>query len=180
MEPVIERIEAEHRNMAKVLKVLEQLVERAQDKPRKDDVDRLFDICHYLRVFPDAIHHPKEDHHIFDPLRTEVPEHYELLAKVQSQHQACARHTERLYETLKGYADGHVSADALREVAGDYLKFQFEHMRLEESEVLPLAARFLDKTSLSSATRAFAAHGDPLFGENLEAGFNALYQRIVA
>ena len=179
MEQIARKIEAEHRNMARVLKSLEEIAERAQSAPKSDDVDRLFDICHYVRVFPDAIHHPKEDRYVFEPLRTEAPEHHELLDKVQGQHRACNDHTERLYLTVQAYADKGATATTLQEVVQDYLRFQYEHMRLEEREVLPLAEKFLDKETLAGAGRAFASHGDPLFGENLETGFKALYDRIV-
>lgn len=179
MEQVARQIETEHRNMARVLKALEAIAGRAESAPKRGDVDRLFDICHYVRVFPDAIHHPKEDRYVFGPLRTEIPEHHELLDKVQHQHQACNDHTERLYRTVQAYADSKATADMLKEVVQDYLQFQFEHMRLEEREVLPLAEKFLDAQILEGAGRAFASHGDPLFGENLEAGFKALHDRIV-
>ncbi len=180
MQQVARQIEAEHRNMARVLKALEAIAERADARPQADDVDRLFDICQYVRVFPDAIHHPKEDRYIFDALRTEAPEHHELLDKVQHQHQVCTDHTERLYQTVRAYAENNVNAATLKEVVQDYLRFQFEHMRLEEREVLPLAEKLLDAQALDGAGRAFASHGDPLFGENLEAGFKALHDRITA
>ena len=38
--------------------------------------------------------------------------------------------------------------------------------------------KLLDPQALAGAGRAFASHGDPLFGENLEAGFKALHDRI--
>jgi len=178
MQQVARQIEAEHRNMARVLKALEANADRAGSEPKADDIDRLFDICQYVRVFPDAIHHPKEDQYVFDPLRTHAPEHHELLDKVQHQHQACSDHTERLYHTVQSYAERNADASTLKEVVQDYLRFQFEHMRLEEREVLPLAEKLLDPQALAGAGRAFASHGDPLFGENLEAGFKALHDRI--
>lgn len=180
MEQVARQIETEHRNLARVLKSLEAIAERAGSAQRDDDIDRLFDICQYVRVFPDAIHHPKEDRYVFGPLRTEVPEHHELLDKVQGQHEACTEHTERLYLTVQAYAEGKATPETLKQVVRDYLHFQFEHMRLEEREVLPLAEKFLDPKILTGASRAFASHGDPLFGENLEAGFKALHDRIVS
>ena len=173
-------IETEHRNLARVLKTLEAIVDRLESDPRPGDVDRLFDICHYVRVFPDAIHHPKEDHYIFGPLRSEVPDRHEVLDSVHEQHARCAEHTRRLHDAVTGYDAGRVSLQALREVVSAYVAFQYEHMRLEESEILPLARKHLDPEILGGAGRAFASHGDPLFGENLESGFEALRERIVA
>jgi hemerythrin-like domain-containing protein len=180
MANAVSIIEAEHRNLAQVLKTLEAIADRLQSDPSPADVDRLFDICHYVRVFPDTIHHPKEDRYIFGPLREAVPEHQELLDSVHEQHARCAEHTRRLAQAVKDYDAGRLDAPALQEVVRSYLAFQFEHMRLEEAHVLPMALKFLDPDRLDSAGRAFASHGDPLFGKNLETGFEALRERITA
>jgi len=180
MADVVSMIEAEHRNLGRVLKALQAIVGRMDSDPHPGDMDRLFDICHYVRVFPDKIHHPKEDHYIFGPLGIEAPEHHELLESVHDQHAQCASQTDGLYEAVKGYDAGKIPAEELRQAVQRYVSFQYEHMRLEEGEVLPLARKLLDPDVLDSAGRAFASHGDPLFGQNLEAGFEALRDRIVA
>jgi hemerythrin-like domain-containing protein len=180
MDDVVKTIEAEHRNLARVLKTLEAIVDRIDTDRHPGDMDRLYDICHYVRVFPDRIHHPKEDRYVFGPLRTEAPEHHEVLDRVHAQHEACAGHTARLQEAVKDFDQGRIQAEALRQVVKAYLSFQYEHMRLEEGEILPLARKFLDREALAGAGRAFASHGDPLFGANLEAGFQALRERITA
>lgn len=179
MESVSDRIKAEHRDIAKVLKTLEAVVERLQETRDAGDVQRLFDICHYLRVFPDAVHHPQEDACLFGPLRERAPEHVDLLDAVNEQHAECGAMTNELFAAAKSFEAGHIPAAALKAVTARYLSFQFEHMRLEETEILPLAEEFLEPEVWGRAGEAFSGHADPLFGANLEAGFKALHGRIV-
>ena len=179
MDNVIDLIGVEHRNLARVLNTLQIITDRLESDPHPGDVDRLFDICQYVRVFPDKVHHPKEEQYIFGPLRDIAPEHRELLDKVQDQHDQCAELTGQLYRAVRGFDNGNVSAAELRRITANYLKFQFDHMRIEEREVLPLAESLLGASMWASASQAFFKHGDPMFGDNIESGFAALRERIV-
>ena len=70
-------------------------------------------------------------------------------------------------------------SDVLRKAAADrFIAFQRDHMGLEEREVLPLAKEKLRPEDWAHVERAFESNSDPLFGENLASGFQALYQRI--
>ena len=179
MNSVTDRIRTEHRDLARVLMVLESLSGRLQSGLNDGDIDRLFDICQYVRVYPDKIHHPKEEQYVFRPLRELAPAHHELLERVQDQHQRCAELTAQLYGAVQGFDKGEVPATELYHLIKAYLVFQYEHMQVEEQEILPLAEAVLDSDIWAGANRAFSLHGDPLFGENIEAGFAALRDRIV-
>ena len=67
---------------------------------------------------------------------------------------------------------------ALRTSVSNYLRFQFDHMRREEEEVLPLLTGTLDEETRRTAERAFAASADPLFGRNIRTGFETLRRKI--
>lgn len=179
MSDVKTTIEHEHRNLARVLAVLESIVTRLASTPEPDDVDRLFDICQYARVFPDKIHHPKEEQYILNPLRTAAPDQHPLLDRIQAQHEQCSELTERLYDAVRGYDTGRVCAADLASLAREYIEFQYDHMRTEERQLLPLALERLAPETLSAAGQSFARHGDPLFGDNLETAFATLHHRIV-
>ena len=50
----------DHKNMALMLKLLERESNRIYDGD-EPDYELLQDIMHYMTVYPDAVHHPKED-----------------------------------------------------------------------------------------------------------------------
>ena len=52
-------------------------------------------------------------------------------------------------------------------------------MRNEEEHVLPIAENVLQDEDWAAMRNAFSRHADPMFGENVRAGFEALRNRIV-
>ena len=169
---------AQHRDIATVLKALEAIIEGPLEERRSADMAQLHDICHYIRVFPDKLHHPDEDRYVFGPLRTAAPEHAHLVDDIESEHGRCEALTSRLYGLIQAFEKGDASADALRDAVRQYLAFQFDHMRKEERDVLPLVDELLDPDQQAAAAGAFSQHVDPLFSANLRAGFDALRRRI--
>ena len=169
---------AQHRDIAQVLKALEAIIDGPLEQRRSDDMAQLFDICHYLRVFPDKLHHPDEDRYVFGPLRAAAPEHAHLLDDIEREHGRCEALTTRLHELLQAFEKGDATANALRDAVRQYLTFQFEHMRKEERDVLPLVDELLDADQHAAAASAFSQHADPLFSANLRSGFEALRRRI--
>ena len=57
---ILEELREDHRNLARLLDLLEN---ECRDVPAEGepDMDLLHDIMHYMTVYPDAIHHPRED-----------------------------------------------------------------------------------------------------------------------
>ena len=180
MTGITQRICAQHRDLATVLKVLAAIVDGPLHERRGGEIDRLHEICYYLRVFPDRLHHPDEERHVYGPLGHAAPAHAALLDRIRAEHERCEPLTAQLHETVLAFERGEADAARLREVAHEYLDFQYQHMRQEEDEVLPLVERYLDDQSRSRAAAVFALHSDPLFGDNLAIGFEALRRRILA
>ena len=57
---IIKELREDHRNMAVVLDVLAETLDQA--KADKDpDFELVEEIMRYMTVYPDAVHHPKED-----------------------------------------------------------------------------------------------------------------------
>ena len=61
----LEFIRDEHRNIARVLKALEDLAREDARLKKSIGSDLLASILYYLRVYPYAVHHPKEERHLF-------------------------------------------------------------------------------------------------------------------
>jgi branched-chain amino acid transport system ATP-binding protein len=171
-------IRAQHRDLAHVLKALEAIMDGPLEERRSADMAQLYDICHYVRVFPDKLHHPDEDRYVFGPLRAAAPEHAHLVDDIEGEHGRCQALTERLHGLIQAFDKGDATAGALRDAVRQYLSFQFDHMRKEERDLLPLVDELLDKKQRAAAAGAFSKHADPLFSANLRAGFEALRHRI--
>lgn len=181
MTDAIDIIHKDHMNLARVLKVLEDAVAPgAPDAPpKKPNFELLERILYYVRVFPDRCHHPKEEKFLFPALAGEGGEIGEVIAELQRQHVEGERMTAALVEQMHaaeaGFPDG---LDELRDAIGAYAAFQRNHIALEESKILPRAREILADADWGAINRAFAADHDPLFGDNVETGFRALFNKI--
>ena len=83
-QELMTELRLDHRNMAAVLDVLQGIVEEME--ANKDPDFELFDeIMRYMTVYPDAVHHPKEDV-IYEELRARRPDLSEDLSHVPDDH----------------------------------------------------------------------------------------------
>ena len=73
------------------------------------------------------------------------------------------------------YPDG---LEELRATVRAYADFQRRHIDLEERELIPVAHNHLEPADWGAIYRAFGTDSDPLFGENMETGFRALWEKI--
>jgi hemerythrin-like domain-containing protein len=68
---------------------------------------------------------------------------------------------------------------AFEQAAEQYVNFYFDHMLVEEHEILPLAERVLGHDDWDELDAAFAANRDPLTGAAPEDEYRELFSRIV-
>ncbi len=180
MTDAIDIIRSEHINLNKVLDALEDEIARLESAEGSPSLDLLFSILYYIRVFPDRLHHPKEEDYLFPALRRRRPDLAPILDRLERQHVEGARQLADLDRLLKDYdRDRPAGFAALKDAVRRYVDAQRAHIGTEEREVLPLARECLTKTDWGDIGRAFATNADPLFGDNLETGFRSLFERIV-
>ena len=144
------------------------------------NLDLLFSIVYYIRVFPDKYHHPKEEDFLFKALRERDPESAGFLDQVTQQHSVGDRLVDELDAALKAYQDNYPDGlDTLAAAAETFVSSQFEHMQLEEEKILPAAEAALTPEDWTAIDQAFTSNKDPMFGENLEVAFHSLHDHIV-
>ncbi|HBQ49413.1 MAG TPA: hemerythrin [Hyphomonas atlantica] len=179
MIDTIDIIHRDHMNMERVLSVMNRV---AEGLGRADGVERslglLASIVYYIRLYPERCHHPKEERYLFKVLARRDEGADDLIRELKSQHAEGKRQIARLDLAVKAYDRTREDLTTLRRVVDDYAVFQRRHMDLEESELLPLARKGLADDDWSEVDQAFARDADPLFNENMEAGFRVLFERI--
>jgi len=183
MSQALDVIHRDHLNLDKVLRALSTAVKALEDHTGTGtpDFDLLYQIVYYIRVFPDRIHHPKEEKYLFSALAAHGDETRTLIERLQAQHNEGDRRITTLDSALKSCATNFPDGVAdLRNAADAYIAFQRDHIGLEERELLPKAQETLTKDDWRLIDRAFASDTDPLFGENLETGFRVLFEHITA
>ena len=180
MKTALDVIRSEHRDIAAVLHGLQYLVREVRERRREPDFRVLRAMVHYIDTFPEKLHHPKEDRHLFARLRQRTREASEVLDQLEAQHVHGAKLVRDLEQNLLRWEMGGPECfAAFADEVERYADFHWRHMRQEEDVVLPLAQRVLTTEDWREIDEAFAGNADPLADKDLEKDFDRLFKRIV-
>jgi len=180
MKTALDVIRSEHRDLGAVLHGLQYLVREVRERRREPDFQVLRAMVHYIDTFPEKLHHPKEDRHLFARLRQRTKEASEVLDQLEAQHVHGAKLIRDLEQNLLRWEmGGPESFAAFADEVERFADFHWRHMRQEEDVVLPLAGRVLTAEDWREIDEAFAGNADPLIDKDLEKDFNRLFKRIV-
>ena len=174
---LLAELRQDHRNMGRVLDLMDDIV--TQMEAGKDPDFELFDeAMRYMTVYPDAVHHPKEDV-VYEQLRVRRPDLSEGLESVPEDHAEIAR----LGSLLRSEVDAIVAGAAVRrekmiEDTAAYVRRLRDHMGWEERDLFRRIDTMLDGEETSVDVAAFEHIKDPVFELEVEAGFRRLIQSL--
>ncbi len=180
MSHAIRIIEDEHRSLAAVLNGLCEVARRVREGQAAPDLPLLHAMIHYIREFPDRLHHPKEDEQLFRAVRRRVPGLAPILDRLGQEHVRGGELLEQVGAALRCLEAGTAEFDALDRAIQAYAELEWSHMRTEEREVLPAAQRALTPADWASIDDAFRANADPLSGLDPARELRELFRRITA
>jgi len=178
MKDAITIMKSEHRSISAVLLGLKELARMAQDARVRPRFEVLRSMLRYIDEYPEKLHHPKEDEHLFARLVARAPETRPLVEELQAEHVEGARLIRELERALVFLEEGWpAGAREFLAAVDAYADFHWKHMRKEENELLPLAQRHLAAGDWKAIDAAFAANADPI-AEVQERNFDKLFSRI--
>ena len=170
----------EHRSISAVLSGLKSLAQLAQDGKLRPEFKTFRAMIYYIDAFPERMHHPKEDEHLFARLLQRRPDARPLIEGLSAEHvkgRQLVRDLEHsLLEFEQTWPKGMEKFSAAIEA---YAEFHWQHMNKEERELLPLAQQALTAQDWDAIASAFAGNEDPI-ADLREKDFATLFQRIVA
>jgi hemerythrin-like domain-containing protein len=180
MHPALRVISLEHRSIASVLSGLSHFAERGLEGAKVPDARVFRAMLHYLDLFAERMHHPKEDAYLFARLRARTHLANDVLDRLQQDHFFGAGALRAVEHAFLRYEEGGAPffADFGREVRR-YVAFHREHMRVEETYVFPLAELELTEEDWRAIEIAFSANQDPLASPEQEHDLQSLFTRIV-
>ena len=173
-------IRDEHRALAAVLRSLQPLVRMGPG----DQPERFFDIVRamlfYIDEFPERRHHPKESDLLFPRLARLAPELLPVIQRLESDHMQGEGRVRMLQHLLLAWElVGESRRAAFTDALEDYVRFYMEHMRIEETKLLPAAERVFTPEDWQAINQAFEADRDPLAGGERDPTYDRLFTRIV-
>lgn len=181
VKPSIQIIHDEHTALASMLRSIGMMVERGPGSKPQAYFDVMRAMLFYIDEFPERLHHPKETELLFPPVARLAPETREAIARLDREHvlgEASVRELQHLllaWELL-----GEVRREAFEAAAKRYLGFYLDHLRLEETVILPAAMRVLSDDDWREIDAAFETNCDPLTGKYpRDPIYDRLFTRIV-
>ena len=171
----------EHNALSAMLQSMLLMVDRG---PGKDPV-RFFEVLRamlfYIDEFPERQHHPKESDLLFPRLVLLAPETLEAVVQLEAEHAAGEFRVRELQHLLLAWELlGETRRADFEAAARQYARFYLEHMRIEETLILPVAERVLEEADWQALDAAFAGNVDPLVGSGPhDPAYDALFSRIL-
>jgi hemerythrin-like domain-containing protein len=177
--PALQVIRDEHSAVAAVLRSMVQMMERDPDEQPERFFDVLRAMLFYIDEFPERRHHPKESDLLFPKIVRVAPELMEVIQRLEGDHVSGEHRVRELQHLLLAWELlGDSRRAAFQEAAGQYVDFYLTHMRTEETELLPVAQKYLSESDWAQLDDAFQ-HTDPLAGGDHDPVYDRLFTRIV-
>lgn len=158
-------IRDEHNALSALLRSLAILVSRGPEDEPGNFFDSVRAMLFYVDEFPERIHHPKESELLFARLAQRSETAQAAIERLDRDHQrgeAAVRELQHLLLAweLLGESRRQAFVDALEH----YVGFYREHMRLEETEIIPASLEFFSAQDWAELDQAFSTNRDPLTG----------------
>jgi hemerythrin-like domain-containing protein len=181
MHPSIRIIHDEHMALAAMLRSLGMMLDRGPGREPEDFFDVVRAMLFYIDEFPEKLHHPKESELLFPRVVRLAPEVFETIVQLEKDHAKGESAVRELQHLLLAWELlGEPRRALFEQSVKHYIGFYLEHMRLEETVILPAAQRVLDDQDWAELDAAFAINCDPLTGKYpRDAAYDRLFTRIV-
>lgn len=177
MNPLMTRLEQDHARLARLLDLLDGLLDRfhAGDEP---DYDLIAELLEYMVSYADGIHHPTEDL-VFRRALEKGAVQRDVFEVLMQQHALLGQMNRRFRRSL----DGIVHEEVLRrdevETQGRELVDTLRgHMLLEDREAFPIVREYLDTADWDALEAAAPRADDPVFGNPDPLRFHALFRHL--
>ena len=170
----------EHAAVAAVLRSLLAMLRQGPDTEPERFFDVLRAMLFYIDEFPERRHHPKESELLFPKLARARPELMPVIDRLENDHMAGESKVRELQHLLLAWElIGESRREAFESQAREYVTFYLNHMRTEETELMPAAEKSLSADDWAELDAAFTIDRDPLAGGVRDRHYDRLFTRIV-
>jgi hemerythrin-like domain-containing protein len=175
---IIELLSREHRNIERLLAVLERELE-VFDLGDRPDYEVVRAVIDYFERYPKQYHHPQEDL-VFARLRVRAPAAAAKVANLKVEHQKGAERLHRVAQAVDGVlADREILRADVDGIVRDFIEHERRHIAMEERDFFPAAAEALKPQDWTEIDAALTRGKDPLFSDAAEGQFEALRAHIL-
>jgi hemerythrin-like domain-containing protein len=178
MTQIIDILREEHRNIEKLLLVLEREL-CVFNRGEQPDYHVVRSVIEYFQDYPDCCHHPKEDM-IFEKLKVRDPIAAASVGDLEAEHRKGSKRLCRVAQTVESIlADREMLRQTVDEIMRDFIDHERQHMAMEERVLFPAAVKVLLPQDWREITVRLAARKDPFSDTALEDKYRLLRHLIL-
>jgi len=175
---IIESLRQEHRNIEKLLRVLERelsLFGRAE----RPDYEVIRAVIAYFEVYPDVYHHPQEDL-VFRKLKARDPTAAAGVGDLAAEHRSGAERLRRVAQAVQGVlTEQEIPRQTVDGIVRDFIARERHHMAMEERVFFPAAIAALQPQDWVEIASTLTDQKDPLFSAVVEERFDSVRKHIL-
>jgi hemerythrin-like domain-containing protein len=181
MTKLYEQLKEDHRNLVKVLDVLERQIAlydtREEPDSQKPDIALILDIMDYVQHYPDRFHHPLEEAS-FDYLSEHDLGDASAMDAIRAEHDELEKSSSKVRTLLNAINLGEVvPLDKLNEALNQFHIQQLDLLKREEKSVFK-DIRSLDEVASAAILNRVEQRQDPLFAEVASQQFTELIRQL--
>lgn len=175
-------IKGEHRSLAAVVHAMGRTIDALHTGAGQGQCASFDELLHYVHNYPEKLHHPKEEKSLHRLLRLRSDRADALLKLLEAQHAQEYGHAAQLqaaWDACRPPAqDSTQQLARLRSAISAFEVHVWEHMRLEEQQLMPLALDVLTEDDWREIGEVFEGNLDPGFGEWSDVEFRRHFTRL--
>jgi hemerythrin-like domain-containing protein len=165
--------------MAAVLHGFEYLVREARETGIPPSFSLLHAMLRWVKSYPEALHHPKEEVHLFPRLRARTHDVDATLDELERQHVEGHALARDLEEAIAAYeTDPTRGLPRFAQAVERFASTQIQHMLVEAKVILPAARRHLTREDWAEIGAAISGGDDPRFAVDGDEEFRQLFAHI--
>ena len=178
MVEIIEILRQEHRNIEKLLQVMEQEL-TVFDRGERPDYEVFGAIVEFFKNYPNSCHHPKEDI-IYEKFRTRNPGRAATVANLEAEHREGAARLRRVAQAIESVLnDQELLREIVDRIVRDFIDNERKHIALEEEVVFPAIVDALQPGDWADIALTLADRYGPPSEADFEEQFSTLRRDIL-
>jgi hemerythrin-like domain-containing protein len=175
---IIDSLRQEHRNIEKLLQVLEREL-KVFARGERPDYEVIQAVIAYFQVYPDVYHHPPENL-VFQKLKARDSTAAANIGDLEAAHRSGSDRLRRVAQAVDSVlADRELLRQAVEDVIRDFIEQERRHIAMEERDFFPAAVKALEPQDWMEIASKLTDQPDPLFSEVVEERFDAVRGHII-
>ena len=175
---MIERLSQEHRNIEKLLAILERELQ-VFDRGDHPDYKVIIAVISYFELYPEVYHHPQEEF-VFAKLKIRDPGAALKVGDLAHEHQKGAERLRRVARAVENVlADRELLRQDVDIIVRNFITHERRHVMMEDRDFFPAALAALEPQDWTEIVSALTNPEDPLFSEAAEETFDSVRAHIL-